>query len=194
MAGQQPFNEAGQPAHREGYTRALYSGQGAAADMLPPQAFGGFWIRLVSYIIDALILAVPMTLIRILVYGLFGIPFANTFTGDAAFVMQNQGVIALTNLIQLAVALAYYAWFTVNKGATPGKLVLGLRVVGEDCMTIGWGRAIGRYFAYVVSFCAVLVGFIMVGVHPKKRGLHDLICGTYVVKTTYLPSATVPAS
>lgn len=192
MAGaQQPYTPDGQPAHREGYTKALYSGRGMPTDSLPPQAFAGFWIRLVAIFIDWLVLIIPSMLVRLLVFGLAGVPLGATFSVDPEVAMQHQGAANIVSLINLAIGIAYYGWFTVNKGGTLGKLALGLRIVGDDCMHVGWGRAIGRYFAYILSFCTAMIGFIMVAAHPKKRGLHDLVCGTFVIKAQYLPSAVV---
>lgn len=152
---------------------------------MPPHAFGGFWIRLGAYLIDSLIVMVPGLMVQILVYVAFGhgveAAFDNTQT--------HQPADGIASLGQTALYCAYWSFFTVTKGGTLGKLAVGLRVVGEDGMHLGWGRAIGRYFAMILSCCLAAVGCIMIGFHEKKRGLHDLICGTYVVRKEWVNPA-----
>lgn len=152
---------------------------------LPTECFGGFWIRFVAYIIDAIILFIPSLIVKAIIYAGFGIGM-NALFGSTT---PHQPADGINSLISLALNCAYWTYFTVAKGATPGKLILGLRVVDENGMHIGWGRAIGRFFAMILSTCLFLIGFIMVGFHEKKRGLHDLICGTYVVKKEYVNPA-----
>ena len=68
-----------------------------------------------------------------------------------------------------------------NVGGTPGKLILGLRIVNEQGTTIGIPRAILRYIGKIVSGMILLIGYIMIGFTQKKQGLHDMIASTYVV-------------
>jgi uncharacterized RDD family membrane protein YckC len=44
-------------------------------------------------------------------------------------------------------------------------------------------NATGRYFAKILSAIILCIGFIMVAFTDKKRGLHDIIAGTLVIKT-----------
>jgi uncharacterized RDD family membrane protein YckC len=92
------------------------------------------------------------------------------------------GYFSITLFLNMAVAALYEAAFVVYKGATPGKLALSLRVIREDGTRPGWGLAIGRYFAKLVSSFTMCIGFIMVGLDDEKRGLHDRICNTRVIR------------
>ncbi|MDA1347455.1 MAG: RDD family protein [Chloroflexi bacterium] len=47
---------------------------------------------------------------------------------------------------------------------------------------MGFGRAVARYFASLLSAALLLIGFIMIGLRRDKRGLHDLICDTVVLR------------
>jgi uncharacterized RDD family membrane protein YckC len=40
----------------------------------------------------------------------------------------------------------------------------------------------GRYFAKFISALILGIGFLMVAFTERKRGLHDMIAGTLVVK------------
>lgn len=73
--------------------------------------------------------------------------------------------------------------FWVYKAGTPGKLVLGLRVVnatsGEN---ITVGQAIGRYLAYFPAMIPLMMGIFWVGWDSKKQGWHDKLAGTVVIR------------
>ena len=61
-------------------------------------------------------------------------------------------------------------------------MVLGLKVVRPDGGPVSLGRAIGRYFAKILSAIILLIGFIMAGFDREKRGLHDILVDTRVIK------------
>jgi uncharacterized RDD family membrane protein YckC len=143
--------------------------------------FAGFWIRFVAVFIDGIILGVAAAIANI--------PFQIMMAGMGAMtdpkVMLGSmiGIFSLLIVLNMAIACAYESWFVVNKGATPGKLVLSLEVIRADGTRPGWGLAIGRYFAKILSSWPTLyIGYIMAGIDDEKRGLHDRICDTRVVK------------
>jgi uncharacterized RDD family membrane protein YckC len=82
----------------------------------------------------------------------------------------------------MAIAATYEAVFVNKLGATPGKMVLGLRVVRPDGGPISLGRAFGRYFAKILSTIILFIGYIMVAFDREKRGLHDILVDTRVIK------------
>jgi uncharacterized RDD family membrane protein YckC len=59
----------------------------------------------------------------------------------------------------------------------------GLKIVDHSGKCISFGRATGRYFAEVLSALFCLIGYLMIAWTSKKQGLHDLIAGTFVVKS-----------
>jgi uncharacterized RDD family membrane protein YckC len=73
--------------------------------------------------------------------------------------------------------------FWVYKSATPGKMILGLKIV--DARTGGipsTGQLIGRYLGYYVSTIPLLLGLIWVGIDVRKQGWHDKLAGTVVIR------------
>ena len=81
----------------------------------------------------------------------------------------------------LLAIFAYNVWFVSRKGGTPGKLVLGLRVVTPDRRNLTVGRATGRYFAFLINGFTFYIGFIIAAFDSEKRALHDHICNTRVI-------------
>ena len=84
-------------------------------------------------------------------------------------------------MVSLGTALIYEVFFLGLLSATPGKLVLGLRVLDESGDKIGFVRAFFRYWARILSGCACYIGYIMAAFTENKRALHDMVCGTRVV-------------
>ncbi len=134
-------------------------------------AYGGFWIRLVAYIIDAILLSIAMGMVG----GVLGLNFYNP----------NVETYSPTgNLLYLAVAWLYFALLeSSERGATVGKMAMGLRVVTDQGQRLSFLNATGRYFAKIISALILCIGFIMIAFTDRKRGLHDMIAGTLVIKS-----------
>lgn len=131
--------------------------------------FGGFWIRFAAYVVDSLILALIGILLGVAVGVLSGTSL------DAA-----QGVLSLISLI---VSVGYFVWFWARSGSTPGMSLLGLQVVRDaDGGRISWVRAFLRYVGFLISTFVLFIGLIWVAFDRRKRGWHDLIAGTVVIR------------
>ena len=114
----------------------------------------GFGIRFVAALIDGLILLAVFFAIR--------------------------GVVPF--FIILA-PLLYFWLFTSFRGQTPGKMIVGIRVVNADGNVPGLGyAALREVLGKCVSTLVILVGFFWITWNYRKRALHDLIAGTFVVR------------
>lgn len=133
--------------------------------------YGGFWIRVGATFTDGIILWMLEMMVTLPIT--FGFP---------ALARWPLGLFSLSWFISLGMAILYESAFVVYKGATPGKLALSLEVIREDGSRPGWGLAIGRYFAKMVSWFTMGIGFVMAGVDEEKRALHDRICNTRVIR------------
>jgi uncharacterized RDD family membrane protein YckC len=60
-------------------------------------------------------------------------------------------------------------------------MALGLKVTGANGSPVSAGLAAGRYFARILSWLTLCIGFIIAAFDSEKRALHDHICGTRVV-------------
>ena len=77
--------------------------------------------------------------------------------------------------------------FWLYKSATPGKMVLGLKVVDADSGTpLSVGQSIIRYLGYYIASIPLLLGLLWVGWDKKKQGWHDKLAKTVVVKNNNL--------
>jgi uncharacterized RDD family membrane protein YckC len=78
------------------------------------------------------------------------------------------------------VAALYKIVFWAAWGRTPGKWLLGLRVVALGGGKVGVGRAAIRAVGYLASALPFYLGFFWV-LGPQRRGFHDLLARTEVV-------------
>ena len=67
-------------------------------------------------------------------------------------------------------------------GATLGKKGMRIKVVNRNFEKITLGQAILRNVCKYISAAIFYIGFMMVLFSNKKRGLHDMIANTYVIK------------
>ncbi|MCG8345837.1 MAG: RDD family protein [Chlorobiales bacterium] len=136
--------------------------------------FGGFWIRVGAYFIDAVVLMIPVLLISFLYRSV-------TLAADE----MEQAIVEFMDFsLKTIVWWVYCAVLHSSKWqATVGKKVVGLKVVDEKGNRISFGRATGRYFATFLSTLILGIGYLMVGWTKKKQGLHDMIAGTYVIRS-----------
>jgi len=75
----------------------------------------------------------------------------------------------------------YYAYCWTASGKTPGMVLLGLQVVGQDGSRAGTRRGLVRTLAFPLSFILLGLGFVSILFEHDRRALHDLIAGTAVI-------------
>ena len=139
---------------------AIPASASIAAFALHP--YGGFWIRVVAWIIDALIVGLVFPLAFLAGPGVHVVGFGLGFFGGWLY----EAILTSSSL-----------------QATLGKMILGLRVTDVQGQRIDFGRATIRHFAKYLSAFILGVGYLMVAFTEKKQGLHDMIAGTLVQKT-----------
>jgi len=83
--------------------------------------------------------------------------------------------------IQMVIALSYEVFMIGKFGATLGKMAAKIKVVTADGGRVTYARALGRYFAKILSAAICAIGYIMAIFDDEKRALHDRICNTRVI-------------
>ncbi len=134
------------------------------------------WRRLVGFIIDW----VALVMIALVITSVLGIDLG----GSDALRLP-----ASARFVQGVTGAAYYIGFTVSRGQTPGKVLIGTRVVMERTALIpGFVPATLRWvvpgvFVFlpgVSILSAVIYGWLLFD--SLRRGLHDKAAGTVVVR------------
>ncbi|HEX5961440.1 MAG TPA: RDD family protein [Rhodanobacteraceae bacterium] len=156
---------------------------GAPLHWLPPHAqcpglYAGFWLRVVAWLIDGLLLAPVYVLSYLVVQGSSAVPLAMQPGGLLPF-----HVWPSLWAVGLLVPWLYFALCEASRWqATPGKLALGLRVTDEYGRRTGFARASGRFFGKLVSSMILDVGYLLAGWTARKQALHDFMAGCCVVR------------
>lgn len=172
------------PDCKNSYVQKLREG---VVPIQPVFRYAGFWIRFVATLIDGIILGIAGSAVQLLLLGgalrpFMGIkPDAPPEEALAAFGAL-MGTLALSMLVGVVMGASYEGFFVSRVGATPGKMVFGLKVVRPDGGPVSLGRAVGRYFAKWLSYITFCIGFIIAGFDAQKRAMHDMIVDTRVVK------------
>jgi uncharacterized RDD family membrane protein YckC len=168
----------------------------------------GWWQRVLATLVDGLIL-LPITLVLYIpFYGKVFDAYRDYFHDldrasaggpqPSPFQVERElaGTLTLMGLVSLALGLVWTFFWLRWKQATPGKLVLGLRVRRRDVPgPLPWStialRWLGQYAVGVLALVPV-VGSIL-GIYSvlddlwplwddKRQALHDKVAGTNVVR------------
>lgn len=140
-----------------------------------PMEYAGFWIRFGARFVDNIILQIAG----------FGIGFAvGAAMAGGGTPEEMAQVQIVAGLLGGLFGLIYEVFFLGKFGATPGKMALKLKVVRPDGQPIGYGRALGRYFAQILSALILMIGYLMAAFDREQhRALHDRICDTRVIRS-----------
>lgn len=161
----------------------------------PATAYAGFWLRFVAYILDALILGVPLAFVFISIFASSGLlRSVGTFppeTPDALARFLGMGWIFRIVLAAIVLEWLYYALLESSAWqATLGKKVLGIYVTDLSGTRISFGRASGRFFSMILFRIVPLIGVLLffpidcicAGLTEKKQALHDMMAGCLVIR------------
>jgi uncharacterized RDD family membrane protein YckC len=152
--------------------------------------YAGFWRRLAAMLVDVFALTVicGVVILTIAPYQWFGlgnlVGSGNVFNEPPWRMVP---YLIAGNVFSLAVNVAYFVGFWVWRGQTPGKMLLGIKIVRPDNARITVSQGLLRYLGYIVSGAVILIGFIWVAFDPMKQGFHDKIAETFVVRIPEVP-------
>jgi len=133
--------------------------------------YAGFWIRVGASLIDALLLMIITLPLMMMVYGESMWESSDIILGPVDFLLNYTLPFIATIL------------FWQYKSATPGKMVLNIKVVDADTgEKLSVGQSIGRYFAYIPAALVFMIGVIWVAFDKRKQGWHDKLARTVVIR------------
>jgi len=133
--------------------------------------YAGFWIRFVATIVDSLILSIPFVIAR------FGVGIIFTSSGLSTKILAIIGLLA-----SMLIGWIYFILMTHNKGATLGKMLVGITVKSDDFQKLSLGKVILREtIGKFVSGIILYIGYIIAGFTKRKQALHDKFAHSVVV-------------
>ena len=144
--------------------------------------YAGFWKRFLAYIIDQIIISILGAVIVLPFLAMVGISlWSQDFDPSADFLVTIISMYFTMILLIIIGEWLYYALMESMKGATLGKMALGITVTDMQGNKISFGRATGRYFGKIISSLTLAIGYIMAGFTQQKQALHDMIAGCLVI-------------
>ena len=152
-----------------------------------PEFFAaGFWRRAAGALIDLAII-VPVVALMYLVVSKaadISVPSSRHHGVDFWLDLLLEGDPALITLVGLLLAIAtiYVLVFQIILSRTPGMRIMKLRIIDQYGEPPSTARAAARTSGYLASAATLGLGFIWIGFDSEKRGLHDWLSGTYVVR------------
>ena len=173
------------------------------------QVNAGFFVRLAAYLVDCLIVWIALLVVRIPIAASSVMKSDSFLTRDLIFSY------SIEDILCYLLSAAYFILLTYHTGATIGKRLLNLRVVSKEdrkltLFEVAFRETVGRFLSELI----LNVGYIMVGLHKEKLGLHDMLSDTEVIywhtkkievespieeqfvagKTAYAPADYMPVS
>jgi uncharacterized RDD family membrane protein YckC len=157
----------------------------------------GFFRRFPALVLDAVFI-----LLLILPFGRPASRLLAAIGVHLSSIDTNAGAVG-TILFYFWTIAIFYLLIEVFAGATPGKLILKLKVAGEDGLPASWGRRLGRYTGKVCFLLiippfgmteieVVIYAFLALGIvsflgaflifGPRKQTLYDRLTKTAVFK------------
>ena len=137
----------------------------------------GFLLRGSAWVIDRLIVGGVWALL--VAWGLTAWLTLSPGPQDLLALGALAGLLLLWGLLLHAV---YFTVFVGGCGQTPGKMLCGIAVVCRDGSPVGYGRAMLRWVGNALAALTFGLGFLGVLFTAERRGLHDWIAGTRVVR------------
>lgn len=144
------------------------------SDEPTPTIFDSAWDRLTLFSERLLALYLDLTALQVLLLGPFLLAdyFGTNILSGGMF-----------GLLFLIFFFIYQIFFIVWKSATPGKMVLGLRVQQNDGSPWTYSRSAVRALSYLVDFASLGLGFFWSLFNPQKRAWHDSLSKSQVIAT-----------
>ena len=142
-----------------------------------PQGYASFGRRFAALVIDVIVLTLITVPLTLAVYG------AEYFTSPDA-----EGGLGsfLINWV-LPAALTIGFWLTL--AATPGKLLVGIKVVqAESGEPLTFAQEVLRYVGYAVSALPLLAGYFWMLGNARKQTWHDRLAKSVVVRSGRIAS------
>ena len=145
----------------------------------PETQWGGFFRRTWAFGLDVIIIAALSIVMGFMCY--VGYKVGLSAHGRALTWELSTPLVVLLTWGSLGLATGYFVVFHGIGGKTIGKWLLKLRVVGAERSPITYRRAFLRWLA-LVGFAPVLLGFLWILWSREKRGWHDLLARTWVIR------------
>jgi uncharacterized RDD family membrane protein YckC len=136
--------------------------------------YQGLVTRAIAFAVDAAV----VNLVGLVVGVAVGLALSILTIHDSLEVV----LLAIGGAAFIAWSVGYFVVFWSTTGQTPGDRLMQIRVCREDGGTLEPRRALLRFGALVLAVLPLFAGLLTVLVDDRRRGLHDMLARTIVVR------------
>ena len=157
-----------------------------------PMVYAGFWRRFGAYVIDGVVVGMIEVITLMVTVGptwlvMLRYLSQNHMTGNpqlGAVPVSFPLALYLGVLLSVVLPVLYFIIMWGRKGATLGKMAMGIRIVRTNGSNISYGTAFLRYIGYqFISPALFLLGFLWMLWDNREQTWHDKIASTCVIRT-----------
>ena len=177
------------PARLTSGLSPAYVASAPALEPTLPSPYAGFWLRVVAFLIDRVLLAIACGVLASIGVAIVGVEYFRTmFVGmnadNPAVPLALISTIVFLLVVILLLSWIYEAGMEGSKHqATLGKMALGLFVTDLQGRPLSFAHASGRFFAAIITRLIPFgIGYVLAGFTEKKQALHDMIASCLVMK------------
>ncbi len=146
----------------------------------------GFWQRAAAAAIDGGVLFVTLGILGVVIALVTGARIPNLREIGLDYVIElalgGQPAVVLGLALATGVGVLYFLLFHAMSGQTLGKRALRIRVISAYGRSIGLRGATIRLGGCALGALMLSLGFVWIAFDREKRGLHDWLAGSYVVR------------
>jgi len=146
----------------------------------------GLATRFLAAAIDSIIIGVALMILLVFTVAIY-------FSSDALGQVVTTALVAIMVLLIFALFFGYYIVFeTVWSGQSPGKRLLGLRVIRDDGLPLNFTASVARNLVRLVDILpsAYVFGVVAMFLNKRWKRLGDMAAGTLVVLDRAAPAPT----
>jgi uncharacterized RDD family membrane protein YckC len=137
----------------------------------------GFWRRSIAVVLDRILIIFFLICVIILV---------SNFLLDGTVIAEALSDSFISTLIILLLTMIYEPIFeSSSMQATLGSYILGMKIINEDGTRISFLKSLIRFIILALISSTAILGIISIVCMictDEKKCLHDIICGTRMVK------------
>ncbi len=141
--------------------------------------WGGFWRRGCAFLVDIVVLFFFSAMLFYLAYVGYTVGMAAHYPSAP---LDDWDFLRLLIFAWLLLVSGYFVLSHASEGQTVGKWLLGLRVIAADQRAVTYRQALIRW-ASLLFLAPVGLGFLWILWDREKRGWHDFLARTRVIRS-----------
>jgi uncharacterized RDD family membrane protein YckC len=145
----------------------------------------GFWRRLAAALVDFAIIVPAALIVTFLASKIAGVhmpPSSLRLDLWIDLALATDPGLVMAMVLFVAIGQTYLLVAHIVLGRTLGMRLLKIKIIDVYGDPPSPGRCVARCAGYLAGVATLFLGFLWIGFDSEKRGVHDWIAGTYVIR------------